>query len=285
MQQVKSSLTEGFSSRWGFIFAAAGSAVGLGNIWKFPYITGVNGGGAFVLVYIGAVLIIGLPLLVAEIAVGRMGRENPVDALLNIAKAQNASKLWSLIGWFGVLAAFFVLSYYSVVAGWTLDYTVHSFSGHFANQSSAQISDMFKNLLASPGQLLLYYTIIIAVTGFIIARGISKGIEKAVYILFPVLLIILLALVFYAASTGYLAIGLKFLFHPNFSAINDQSILAAIGHAFFSLSLGIGTMITYGAYLPKKASIGFTAVVVMIFDTVIALLAGIAIFQSCLPMA
>ncbi len=278
MQQVKSSISEGFSSRWGFIFAAAGSAVGLGNIWKFPYITGANGGGAFVLIYIAAVLVIGLPLLVAEISIGRMGRENPVDALLNIIKAHKASKLWSLIGWFGILAAFLVLSYYSVVAGWTLDYTVHSFSGNFENLTPVEVGNLFDGLLANPGKLLLYYTIIIFVTGLIIARGISKGIEKAVFILFPVLVIILLALVFYAAQTGFLSKGLSYLFHPDFSKISDQSILAAIGHALFSLSLGIGTMITYGAYLPKKVSIGFTAVVVTIFDTVIALLAGITIF-------
>lgn len=278
MSKQKSSLNENWSSKWAFIFAAAGSAVGLGNIWKFPYITGENGGGAFVLIYLACVLVIGIPLLIAEIYIGRLGKENPVDAILNIVRAEKLSKFWVVIGWLALLGSFFILSYYCVIAGWTLDYTVKSMYGSFTQMTPLDIDNMFNSLLASHGTLLFYFTLTIAITGTIISQGITKGIEKAIYVLFPVMVIILVALVIYALNIGYFSKGLNFLFAPHFSKLSTDSILSAMGHAFFTLSLGMGSIMTYGAYLPKNVSIGVTAVWIAAIDTIIALLAGLAIF-------
>lgn len=278
MSKQKSSLNESWSSKWAFIFAAAGSAVGLGNIWKFPYITGENGGGAFVLIYLACVIVIGIPLLIAEIYVGRLGKENPVDAILNIIRSEKLSKFWVVIGWLALLGSFFILSYYCVIAGWTLDYTAKSMYGSFTQMTPLDIDNMFNSLLADHGKLLFYFTLTIAITGTIISQGITKGIEKAIYILFPVMVIILLALVIYALNIGYFSQGLHFLFAPHFSKLSTDSILSAMGHAFFTLSLGMGSIMTYGAYLPKKVSIGATAVWIAAIDTIIALLAGMAIF-------
>lgn len=278
MSKPQSSLNEHWSSKWAFIFAAAGSAVGLGNIWKFPYITGENGGGAFVLIYLACVLVIGIPLLIAEIYIGRLGKENPVDAILNIVRSEKLSKFWVVIGWLALLGSFFILSYYCVIAGWTLDYTAKSMYGSFTQMTPLDIDNMFTALLADHGKLIFYFTLTIVITGFIISQGITKGIEKAIYVLFPVMLIILLALVIYALNIGYFSKGLHFLFAPNFSKITTDSVLSAMGHAFFTLSLGMGALMTYGAYLPKKVSIGTTAVWIAAIDTIIALLAGLAIF-------
>lgn len=277
-KSMSHSNTESWSSKWAFIFAAAGSAVGLGNIWKFPYITGENGGGAFVLIYLACCLCIGLPLLIAEIYVGRLGRDNPVDAILNIIKAQQLKKFWVIIGWLALLTSFLILSYYCVIAGWTLDYTVKSISGSFTHMTPVEIDNLFTSLMANRGKLILYYTLIIAVTGLIISQGLSKGIEKAIYVLFPVMILILVALVIYAMTSGFFDEGLQFMFRPDFAKINADSILSAMGHAFFSLSIGLGALMTYGSYLPKRVSIGNTAVWILIFDTGIALLAGLAIF-------
>jgi NSS family neurotransmitter:Na+ symporter len=275
---ASSSLKEHWSSKWAFIFAAAGSAVGLGNIWKFPYITGENGGGAFVLIYLACIAIIGLPLVIAEISLGRMGGENPIDSIRNLVTRYKLKPFWTAIGWLALVVAFLVLSYYCVIAGWTLDYTVKSLSGAFTHMTPVEINNLFSSLLASPGKMLFYYTLMIALTGLIVSQGIKRGIEKAIYVLFPVLVLILIALVGYAYETGFFEQGVKFLFQPNFSKLNADSILSAMGHAFFSLSLGFGSMMMYGAYLPKKISIGNTALYIIFFDTFIALLAGLAIF-------
>jgi NSS family neurotransmitter:Na+ symporter len=278
MSKQKSSLNEHWSSKWAFIFAAAGSAVGLGNIWKFPYITGDNGGGAFVLVYLACVLVIGLPLLIAEIYLGRLGQENPVDAIRNIIKIQHLKKFWVIIGWIALIGSFLILSYYCVIAGWTLDYTVKSVNGSFTQMTPLEIDNLFTSLLAHPIKLIGYYTLTIALTGLIISQGISKGIEKATYVLFPVMVLILIALVIYAMRSGSFLQGFNFMFHPNFAKLSGHSVLSAMGHAFFSLSLGLGALMMYGAYLPKKVSIGYTAVWIAAIDTAIALLAGLAIF-------
>jgi neurotransmitter:Na+ symporter, NSS family len=278
MKNIDSSLTEHWSSKWAFILAASGSAVGLGNIWKFPYITGENGGGAFVLVYIACVLIVGIPLLIAEIAIGRRGGENPVDAIKNIAIGNGISKYWQVFGWIGLAAAFLILSYYNVVAGWTIDYVFKSMTGSFNHLSPQQVGSLFNDLLSHPSKLILYYTIMILITGVIVARGINKGIEKSVKFLFPLMFLILITLVFYAMKIGFFAKGVSFLFHPNFAKLTTNGFLMALGHAFFTLSLGIGSIMMYGAYLPKNISIGFVATTTAVVDTVVALLAGLAIF-------
>lgn len=278
MARNRSKLNEHWSSKWAFIFAAAGSAIGLGNIWKFPYITGANGGGAFVLIYLLCVLLIGIPILIAEIYIGRLGDDNPVDGMLNIIKNNKLSRLWVAIGWLAVIGSFLILSYYCVIAGWTLDYTVKSINGAFTHMTPMGIDNMFTALLAHPAKLIFYFTIFIALTGYILSQGISKGIEKAIFVLFPVLLIILIALVIYAIDTGFFVAGLKFLFQPDFSKINASSVLTAMGHAFFTLSLGMGAMMMYGAYLPKKYSIPQAAAWIAFIDTAIALLSGLAIF-------
>lgn len=267
-----------WSGRVAFILAATGSAVGLGNIWKFPYITGENGGGAFVLIYLACIALIGVPIMMAEILLGRKARMSPVFGFAALAREENASKAWVLLGWMGVLAGALILSYYSVIAGWAIAYIFSSLSGSFDGASANQVADIFSNLIASPWQLMAWHTLFMVMTTVVVARGVQNGIEKAVRILMPGLLVILTILVIYAFVEGEFNKGLEFLFYPNFSEIRKESILEAMGHAFFTLSLGMGAIMIYGSYLPRNVSIAKTALAVAFFDTLVALMAGMAIF-------
>ncbi|MFD1007209.1 sodium-dependent transporter [Oceanisphaera ostreae] len=267
-----------WSSRLTFILAATGSAVGLGNIWKFPYITGVHGGGAFVLVYLACILVIGLPLLMAEVMIGRRGRQNPASSMANLAREFRVSRHWRLLGWLGVVSGFMILSFYTVVAGWGLSYIFDSAKGAFDGASSEQVGAHFGRLLADPGALIFWGTLVLLITLGVVVRGVKKGLEKAVNAMMPGLFILLLVLVGYAMTTGYFMQGLHFLFNPDFSKLSGTSILVALGHAFFTLSLAGGGMMTYGSYLPKKVSIAKTAIIIGILDTLVALLAGMVIF-------
>ena len=274
MAEEKKSIHGTWSSRWTFILAATGSAVGLGNIWKFPYMAGDNGGGAFVLVYLACICIIGLPIMLGEIMIGRRGRSRPANSMKRLAAEANTSSSWTLLGATGALAGLLILSFYSVAAGWAMSYIFNGFQNITAESSSLS----FNNLLSSPSSLIFWHSLFIAITVFIVARGILKGLEKWINTLMPILFLIILLLCIYAMQTGAFFEGLRYLFMPDFSKINPQVLLEALGQAFFTLSLGMGAIMAYGAYMPANQNIGKTAVSVAALDTGVALLAGIAIF-------
>lgn len=273
---------EHWSSRLAFIFAATGSAVGLGNIWKFPYIAGENGGGAFVLVYLVCIALIGIPIMMAEVLIGRRGGESPIHSMTILAQQEGKPSGWQIVGWSGVLGSFLILSFYSVIGGWALIYIWYAISGAFSAAAPEQAADaiggIFSGLLASPGKLLTWHTVFMAITIFIVARGVKAGLEKAVTSLMPALFVLLGVLVIYAMTTGKFGEGAAFLFQPNFAELSTEAVLVALGHAFFTLSLGMGIMVAYGSYLPKHISIARASITVAILDTLVALLAGLAIF-------
>lgn len=265
-----------WSSRLAFLAAAVGSAVGLGSIWKFPYIVGVNGGGAFVLVYLGFVAAVGVPLMAAELALGRRGGPGVVRSLgLAVGRARSR---WNALGWLGVAAAFVILSFYSVVAGWALAYAVKAAVGGLAGHSAAASAALFEALLADPAELIGWHTLFLGVTALVVAQGVSAGIERMVRWLMPLFAVLLLALAGYGAAAGDFGRGLAFLFRPDFAALTPAATLSAAGHAFFTLSLGMGAMIAYGGYLSPEVSVPKTAVWVAGADTVCSLAAGLAIF-------
>jgi len=269
---------ENWSSRITFLLAAIGAAVGLGNIWKFPYITGQNGGGAFVLVYLGAVLFVALPILIAEIAIGRWGKQSPPNAMINVAVDQGRSKKWSLVGWLGMLAAYLIATYYAVIAGWTMAYIFRAARDAFRNQDAAAVSAQFDGLMADPAQMGIWHGAFMIVTTVILTRGLQKGIEATVKILMPALFALLLAMVIYGFLEGDMPRTLHFMFDFDLSAINGRVILVAIGQAFFSIGVAMGLMMGFGAYLPRDISIGRSAVIIAVADTLVAVVAGLAIF-------
>ncbi len=267
-----------WSSRWAFIMAATGSAVGLGNIWKFPYITGENGGGAFVLVYLACIAIVGLPILIAEVLLGRKGGKSPIASMRDLIREHNAKAGWVSIGTLGTIAAFLILSFYSVIGGWAINYVGYTFSGDFVGQSSDAVGGIFGSMLADPSTLLFWHSIFMACVLFIVARGVKSGLEKAVTYLMPALFILMIIMVGYAMTTDGFAEGVSFLFNPDFSKLSSEGVLKALGHAFFTLSLGTGVMMAYGSYLDQDVSIAKTSITVGLMDTLVALVAGMAIF-------
>ena len=267
-----------WSSRWAFILAATGSAVGLGNIWKFPYITGQNGGGAFVLVYLICIAIIGIPIMMAEVMLGRRGRQSPINAMLALSEEEGSHKAWQIVGWSGMIAGFLILSYYSVIAGWALAYVFRTGTGMFTGATAEGVEAIYNGLVSDPERLLAWHTLFMVMTMVVVARGVRSGLEQAVRFLMPALFIILVVLVGYAMNTGSFIDGLRFLFEPDFSKISGAGILVALGHAFFTLSLGMGAIMIYGSYMPEGASITRTSFAVAIADTLVALMAGMAIF-------
>ncbi len=266
---------DSFSSKFGVIAAAAGSAIGLGNIWKFPYITGVHGGAAFLFVYLGFILAIGLPIMLSELVIGRKSRRNSFGSFKKLVP----KGLWKYVGVLGLGAAFFILSFYGVVAGWSVRYIFFAFTDAFKG-SSAEITDFFNAFKTHPEKPLLYQLIFMLATGSVVVLGVNKGIEKVSKVLMPVLLILILILDVRAITLDGASEGLSFLFKPDFSKLSFEAILEALGHAFFSLSLGMGTLITYGSYINKKNDLVKTAIQVTVADTVVALLAGIAIIPA-----
>jgi NSS family neurotransmitter:Na+ symporter len=278
MTEERRSIHGQWSTRMAFILAATGSAVGLGNIWKFPYITGENGGGAFVLVYLFCIFLIGIPVMMAEILLGRRGRQSPINTMRTLATEENLTAFWKYLGWMGVLAGFLILSYYSVIAGWALAYIFRSASGMFTGATAVEAQNIFSELIADPERLLAWHTIFIIMTTIVVARGVRSGLEKAVRYLMPLLIAILLLLLGYAMSEGAFQQGLHFLFDPDFSKLTGTAILTAMGHSFFTLSLGMGAIMVYGSYLPKKTSITKVTIIVAMADTAVALIAGMAIF-------
>jgi NSS family neurotransmitter:Na+ symporter len=268
-----------WNNRWTFILAATGSAVGLGNIWKFPYITGENGGGAFVLVYLLCILAAGIPVMLAEVLIGRKTRLSPIHALQNLTDEYEAPKFFRVIGWMGALAGFFILSFYSVIAGWTLEYIGEMAVGTFTGADGDKAGAVFNELLANPVMLTVYHTIFMILTAYVIARGVNKGLENTIRILMPLLFIMLILLLGYAMTTAGFSQALHFLFDFDFSKLTGESIVVALGHSFFTLSLGMGAIMAYGAYMPEKESLGKTVMTVGFLDTLVALVAGIIVFS------
>ena len=267
-----------WSSRWLFVLAAAGSAVGLGNIWKFPYITGENGGGAFVLIYIACVALVGLPIMVAEVLLGREGRQSPINTMRRLVERHRRHPGWVLIGWMGVVAGFLILSYYTVVAGWALHYTWQMAAGVFEGVSPAEAGAAFDGFLANPWLLLFWHSVFMAATVYIVARGVIKGLESAIRWFMPLLFLLLLVLVGYAVTTEGFAQGLDFMFAFHWEDVTPRTVLIAMGQAFFTLSLGMGAIMAYGAYVPANTSIVSTVGIIALLDTLVAIGAGLAIF-------
>ena len=266
-----------WSSGSTFILAAVGAAVGLGNIWKFPYVVGVSGGGAFVLVYLGCVLFIAIPILIAELWIGRAGGHSPPIAMANVAKQAGRSGPWSLVGYMAMAVGYLIATYYSVIAGWTLAYIFKAGSG-FGDAESTAVAQQFDNLLADPVALTLWHTAFMAIALFIVGRGLKNGIEKVVTILMPALFAMLVLMIGYAAVEGDFAKGVSFLFSSDFSKIDGSTVLVAIGQAFFSISVAMGLLMTYGSYVPKGISLTKSALIIAGADTAVALLAGLMIF-------
>lgn len=274
----RSSLHGHWSSRFAFILAVTGSAVGLGNIWKFPYVAGENGGGAFVLVYLACVAIIGMPVMMSEILLGRRGRRNPIASMALLGEEEGKSKNWQWIGGLGVVAGIIILSYYSVIGGWTLAYVFNSAGGVFDKAGPDAVTAVRDGFIGSWQKVGLFHTIFMALTIFVVARGVERGLEQAVRFMVPALLVLMLVLLGYSINSGYFGEGLAFMFTPDFSKLTWDSVLDAMGQAFFTLSIGMGAVMAYGAYLPEETSITGAAGAVAIADTTIALLAGLVIF-------
>jgi len=267
-----------WSSRWTFFLAATGAAVGLGNIWKFPYLTGEHGGSAFVLVYILCVAALGIPMMMAEVMLGRRGRQSPVNTMQTLAEETGVSQWWQIIGWSGTVAGVLILSYYSVIGGWTIAYVFKSAGGIFNGATAEGVQQLFEEFVSSPWTVFLWHTFFMIMTMIVVARGVKRGLEKAVQFLMPALFVLLLVVMGYSMTTGYFFKSLAFLFTPDFSRLSGTSMLTAMGQAFFSLSLGMGTIMIYGAYVPKGTSIAGTSCAIAGADTAVALIAGMAIF-------
>jgi len=258
--------------------AVTGSAVGIGNIWKFPYMAGANGGGAFVLVYLLCVFLIGLPVMMSEILIGRRGRRNPVATMALLGEEEGSTRQWRWVGALGVVAGIFILSYYSVVAGWTMAYALKSVGGEFVGVTTDRIGGIFDAFVGNWVAVATAHTLFMALTTGVIARGVERGLEQAVRFMVPALLALMLILLLYSATAGSFVEAADFLFEPDFAALGWGGVLAALGQAFFSLSIGMGAVMAYGAYLPEETSIPGAAGTVVVADSAIAILAGLIIF-------
>jgi neurotransmitter:Na+ symporter, NSS family len=267
---------DGFTSKFGIIAAAAGSAIGLGNIWRFPYVLGENGGGAFLLVYFSFVLILGIPVMLSEFVIGRTAKRNAYGAFRALAPGT----LWPVIGIMGIVAAFVILAFYSTIAGWTLHYVYLSLINGFQGNSIESFSLIFNDFMTSRAMPVFWQMVFLVMTAIIILAGVKKGIEKSSKILMPFLLLLLLILCVRSLTLPGAMEGVSFLFKPDFSKITSGVVLSALGQAAFSLSIGMGALITYASYFPKNTNLTVTAFEVSIADVVIAVLAGIAIFPA-----
>lgn len=266
-------------SRWTFIMAATGSAVGLGNMWKFPYVAGSNGGGAFVLVYLGCILFVGVPVMMAEVMLGRHGRKSPINAMRDIVYESGVNRYWSCLGWLGVIAAILILSFYAVIAGWALSYIIEMGSGVLKGADGDTAAAAFAQLLNNPAKLILWQTIFLTLCVAVVMGGVKKGLGVAVETLMPILFLILLGLLIFSFFSGDFAAAVSFLFSFNLDQLTSRSVLEAMGQAFFTLSIGMGAIMAYGAYMPQKANIGKTVLIVAFFDSAVAIISGLVIFS------
>ncbi|HXV80796.1 MAG TPA: sodium-dependent transporter [Candidatus Binatia bacterium] len=263
-----------WSGALGFILASVGSAVGLGNVWRFPYITGQYGGAAFILLYIGCVLAVGIPLMLAEFLIGRKTQSNPVGAFRTLRPGSP----WVITGWLGVVSAFVILSYYAVVGGWVLHYVYLAFLDSFTGESAEQIAALFGGMNTNPSLQVFLLMIFMLLTIVIVSGGVSRGIEIGNKIMMPLLFALLLVLLLYALQTDGAANGLEFLLRPEWEELGRTAVLEALGQALFSLSLGMGAMITYGSYLSRQSNLVRCSFFVAIGDTLVAILAGFVVF-------
>lgn len=267
---------ENFGSKIGAILAAAGSAVGLGNIWRFPIETGRNGGAAFILVYIGCIILLGLPIMMSEFLIGRHTHSNTAGAYRKLAPRTQ----WKWVGRLGVFTGFIILSYYSVVAGWTTHYTALALTNYFSGKTSADYPIIFQEFASNPWIPIWWLIFFLGLTHFIVVRGVQSGIEKFSKIMMPALFVVVILLVICAVSLPGASKGLEFLLKPDFSKINSSVVLSAMGQAFFSLSLGMGCLCTYASYFDKNTNLAKTAANVCVIDTSVAVLSGFIIFPS-----
>jgi len=267
---------EGFTSNIGVIAATLGSAVGLGNIWKFPYVTGENGGAAFILVYLICVTLVGLPVMIAELMIGRRTKRNAVEAFEQLAPR----KPWFLVGVAGVISAFLIMAFYTCVAGWVYAYIFKAATGSISSTQTKVTSAIFSSLSKSVAQPLFWQLLVLLVTGAIIMTGVTKGIERVTKILMPILFLLLLVVDIRSLTLPGANKGLNYLFNPDFHKITVTVILAALGLAFFKLSIGMGAMITYGSYVSDDQNLPATALTVMLSDTLVSIMAGVAIFPA-----
>lgn len=266
-----------WSSGLTFILAAVGAAVGLGNIWKFPYIVGVSGGGAFVLIYVACVLFVAIPILVGELLIGRAGHRSPPVAMAAVARESKRSRWWSAVGWLGTLTGYLIATYYSVIAGWTLLY-VFKAGGDFGGAAPAEVAAQFNDVQSDPLQMTIWHTVFIVIALFIVGRGLHAGIERTVKLLMPSLFVMMLVMIGYAAVAGDFRAAVDFLFSADFSRIDGEVVLAAVGQAFFSIGVAMGLMMAYGAYVPRHVPLTRSAFIIAGADTAVALLAGLMIF-------
>ena len=261
-----------------FILASIGAAVGLGNIWRFPYTLGSSGGSAFVLVYVLAILMIATPIMLAEMVIGRKARRSAPSAMKELALQNGSSSHWAIVGWMGLFALVLVLSFYSVVAGWTAAYLVKSATGGLSGLSADEVAGGFGEFLHTPGPMIFWHFLFTAATVYIVSRGVKIGLEKVVRVLMPALFLTLIALVINSAIVGDFATAFEFLFSPDLSKLTPPVVLAAVGQAFFSVNVGVGAVLTYSAYLPDDVNLFSSAIAISLGDTLVALLAGLAIF-------
>lgn len=269
---------QNWSSKLAFLLATTGAAVGLGNLWGFPFLAGENGGAAFIIIYISCVVLIGVPIITAEIAMGRMSHLSPIGTVREIIKTQGASKGWKVIGFLSLAVPFVGLAFYSVVAGYAIDYLIKALGDAFLGITSTRSGQMFGALEGDATRTILMQGVVILLTAFIVGAGLRRGIERTVKVMMPGLFVILLIMAGYGYFAADFAGAVQFLFTPDFSAVSTKTVMIALGQAFFSVGVGVGFMITYGAYLPGEAKIPRLAGAIAGIDTLVAILAGLAIF-------
>ena len=267
-----------WSSPWIFIFAAGGSAVGLGNIWKFPYVLGENGGGAFLLVYCLCLLAVGLPVLIAEVSLGRTVRSNPIDTVNDLSERNLLHSKWVIVPWLAGITGFLILTFYSVISGWSMAYLERAIAGDFAGLDQVSAQGMFDTLLSSPGEMLFWHSLFMFLVILTVGQSVTRGLSTLVRILLPALIVMLLFLAGYSMFVGNTSEALAFLFRWSWQDLTFDVVLAAVGHALFSLSVGMGAMFAYGAYMSKRMSIARACAIVVGVDLLVALLAGLVIF-------
>lgn len=265
-----------FGSQFGTIAAVGGSVVGLGNIWRFPYLTGENGGAAFILIYLTVSLFISIPTMLAEFSIGRSSKRNPMRSFIKLAPNTG----WKYLGLVGVVTAFLIISFYSVIGGWAFKFLGYSLNNTFLGKSSSEVSSIFSAFIQGGSSVTLYSILFVGATFFIVLGGVEKGIERFNKIFMPVLVILLLMMVFYSFTLPGFADGIHFLLSPDFSKVTASTVLTAVGQSFFSMSLGMGAMITYGNYIRKKENMISIACTVAVVDFSVALLAGFVVFPA-----
>ena len=274
-----------FATRWGFILAAMGSAVGLGNIWRFTFMAGENGGGAFIFFYFLFIIFLGIPCVIAMITIGRRGGHSPAGSTRALAVAEGKSENWKLLGWVAIIVGFLALTFFSVIAGWVLAYLPQSLMGTFVGITAEESVQLFDAIQASPVGMTFWHGVFMVLSMLIVARGVQNGLEKTVKVMMPALFIILLILVLYGALAGDISSALRFMFVPDFSRVNNDVVLLALGQAFFSLSVGGGGVMNYGSYLDKQASIPRSAFAIAGANVSVDMLAGLAIFPIVFAFA